>query len=59
MLAESLQAARLRAAHGEPPRARPLYAPLLARLGAALVAVGAALHARYSQEGGAMARSLH
>jgi hypothetical protein len=69
MLAESLQAARLRAAYGEQPKARPVYAPLLARLGAALVSAGAALRARYAEgaafadegppEGGALARSLH
>jgi hypothetical protein len=67
MVAESLKAARLRAAYGELP-ARPVYGPLLARLGAALVSAGAALRARYGEgialvdegapEGGALARSL-
>ncbi|NNJ12684.1 hypothetical protein EKD04_020370 [Chloroflexales bacterium ZM16-3] len=69
MLAEALQSARLRAAYGELPRSRPVYAPLLARLGALLVSSGAALRARYSEgvafadegapEGGTFARPLH
>jgi hypothetical protein len=68
MLAESLQAARLRAEYGEPSKALPVYAPLMARLGAALVSAGAALRARYGEgsafadegapEGGTLARSL-
>ncbi|MBX0330647.1 hypothetical protein K2Z83_23605 [Oscillochloris sp. ZM17-4] len=69
LLAESLRAAQLRAAHGDLPNALPAYAPLMARLGALLVSAGAALRARYSEgaafadegapEGRALARTLH
>jgi hypothetical protein len=65
---DALRAASLRADHGDPPPALPAYAPLLAHLGAALLAAGLALRNRYAgggsfadegaPEGAPFARSL-